>query len=205
MTRKEDNPVLLDPDTVDYNNCDPFTGVENQNPVSPSSNNNKMELSTLEDSFAILDATTVRTQNTRDYILDKLIPVISNFKLDVSVETDPELYQAQARMIDQARQLLNDCDATARNHTNLKLKKTAIDDQREATVNVVEVLSQIKLNNAAWNVGDVNKPAFGTEEELASALQEATKDEVILDGELEFSPGKLPRPDETDANDPFSE
>ena len=163
------------------------------------------KLSSLDESFENFNSATIEAQDISGQLLKKLLPVVNNFKLDVSVETDPELYMAQAKMIDQVRQLVNDSRKAAAEHTKTMLQAQAIKDQKEANFNMAEVLRNIKLNSAAWAANDPNHPVFANEKELEDTLNRITKDEVISDGELEIAPGKLPRPDGKEANDPFKE
>lgn len=150
-------------------------------------------LDTVEESFEYLDDTIQSTQTTRQELLTRITSAIEHFDFALEAATDLDIYQAQLKMVDHARQLLNDLDNAARNHTNLKLKQSALSEQHQANVNIAEILSKVKLDQAAWAVGDPNKPGFKNEAELEATLKTLTKDEVISKDELEVSSSKLPR------------
>lgn len=158
----------------------------------------------LEQSMREYDQTTKDTQSFRRQVLDDMKNSMSIMR--VTIEDGDKMITAKLSYLSQLRELLNDIDNAARNNTTIKLKKSAIEEQHQSNINVVEILSKISLNNqASWAAGDVNHPVYKDEQALAQALANATSNEVISDAELEMSDGMLPRPKEKDENDPFDE
>lgn len=201
------NP-LVDLDPKEVGNQDPFAGIDLEDTpveVRPTESTDVSSapqmappadfvVSTVEESFNRFDDTTSRTQSIRQILLNKLVPVIEDFELSVSNDTDAELYQAQAKMIDQTRQILNDMDNSSKNHTTLKLKQASLNEEHQANVNIAEILSKVKLTQAAtWSVMDANNPVLKNEQELNDVLKKLTQDEIIAEEELQSSTSKLPK------------
>ena len=170
---------------------DPFAGFEAPIP-QPTINEEEMvtqyckaysqddKIDTLSASMAKYDDTNVNVQ------------VIS-----VVASTDPDLFAAQAKMISEARGLLNDIDGSSKNHTAMKLKHKDSETQASVAFNAAELLSKIKLS-VAGDVGGSLVVDNSDEIEDLIAKQFDDPDSLVLDTELEMGGNMLPERKDSD-------
>ena len=121
-------------------------------------------------------------------------------KLDLSVDasSDPDLVASQSRVIEQARQLLNDIDSSAKNHVNVKLKKSDIENNHQSNMEIAKLLQKIKID--VMNPNDPNRPLVQSEEELNKLLDKKCEENgcVVLDTELGMEDRQLPTNEDKD-------
>lgn len=168
----------------------PADVVASQEPTMESV---QASLQTLNDSMLHFDDTTRSTQEIRRALVNKFLPDVMNLDMRVDRGTDPDLYQGQARFISEMRQLLNDLDSTAKNHVNVKLKRTDMEQQHANSIDPAAILAAIKLNqplqvNVTATVPQPSKEEIT--EKLEKQMQAAG--DQILDTELEIGGNQLP-------------
>ena len=168
----------------------PADVVASQEPTMESV---QASLQTLNDSMLHFDDTTRSTQEIRRALVNKFLPDVMNLDMRVDRGTDPDLYQSQARFISEMRQLLNDLDSTAKNHVNVKLKRTDMEQQHANSIDPAAILAAIKLNqplqvNVTATVPQPSKEEIT--EKLEKQMQAAG--DQILDTELEIGGNQLP-------------
>ena len=168
----------------------PADVVASQEPTMESV---QASLQTLNDSMLHFDDTTRSTQEIRRALVNKFLPDVMNLDMRVGRGTDPDLYQGQARFISEMRQLLNDLDSTAKNHVNVKLKRTDMEQQHANSIDPAAILAAIKLNqplqvNVTTTVPQPSKEEIT--EKLEKQMQAAG--DQILDTELEIGGNQLP-------------
>lgn len=168
----------------------PADVVASQEPTMESV---QASLQTLNDSMLHFDDTTRSTQEIRRALVNKFLPDVMNLDMRVDRGTDPDLYQGQARFISEMRQLLNDLDSTAKNHVNVKLKRTDMEQQHANSIDPAAILAAIKLNqplqvNVTTTVPQPSKEEIT--EKLEKQMQAAG--DQILDTELEIGGNQLP-------------
>lgn len=166
----------------------------NKNSVQdePTAESVERSVQSLTESMLTYDYTVASTQELRQSLINKIVPAALELDLKVDPGTDPDVYASQVRLIEQARQLLNDREKSAKDHVTTKLKKSDLDQQKQSNLEVAKLLQQIKLDS--WAVQDPNRPLVQTEEELAEALDQkcAEKGCTVLDTELTKGEGMLP-------------
>ena len=155
-------------------------------------------LMSLQDSMRNLDTAVLETQEVRRALLNKFLPEVLSLDMKVNAETDPDQYASQTRLIEQTRQLLNDIDNSAKNHVAAKLKQKDLDNQAEASINIAELLKEVKINQG-WGNDNLCSPAFKSEE-LDDLLDEKCDEAgcVVLDTELEMGTNNLPKEEDQD-------
>lgn len=163
----------------------------------PSDADVERAVSTLVDSMREYDNVTNSTQELRRALVAKVIPSILAMDMSTTDSTDPDLFASKARYLEQGRQLLNDLDSAAKNHVNVKLKKTDIEQQHQSNLEIAKLLQQIKLDQ--WQP-DPNRPLVNNEAELEQALEHrcATGDCEVLPSELALDDRKLPTEEDKD-------
>ena len=145
---------------------------------------------TLADSLRIYDHTTQTTQDIRHQLVAKLLPVVTQMDLRVDRSTDPDLYQAQARMISETRSLLNDMDTSDRNNAAMKLKQKDTEINASNTINAAEFLAAIKLTGGV-PISD-HPPMSPTEVDTLLEKQFTEQGCFVLETELEAGQNQLP-------------
>ena len=158
----------------------------------PTAESIDQAVASLTETMRNYDYTVTSTQELRQSLINKIVPAALELDLKVDMGTDPDVYASQVRLIEQARQLLNDREKSAKDHVTTKLKKSDLDQQKQSNLEIAKLLQQIKLDS--WSVQDPNKPLVQTEEELAAALDQkcAEKGCKVLDTELAKGEGMLP-------------
>lgn len=147
------------------------------------------QIDSLMASMGQYDKNTVNTQIIRQKLANKLLNNVLKMDLNVVATTNPDLFAAQAKMIAEARGLLNDMDNSSRNHTAIKLKQKDTETQADAVLNAAELLTKIKLTVAAEPTGNTQS---------ADVIEDAIKHQfeengcVVLDTELEMGGNNLP-------------
>ena len=101
---------------------------EEKTNLVPSMEEVEKSIVSLEQSMLEYDHATNETQELRRALVAKLMPAVMKLDLNVDASSDPDLVASQSRVIEQARQLLNDIDSSAKNHVNVKLKKSDIEN-----------------------------------------------------------------------------
>lgn len=156
--------------------------------MADSAKNNDAGIDLLQ-SMRNYDDITERNQVLRQQMIEKILPHILKMDMTVDEDTDPDIYQGKSRFISEARQLLNDSDAAAKNHVAVKLKRTDMDQQRETAIDVAKILSMFKLNSPM----QLPPSQQLSDDELATKLDERLADtDPILDTELEMGGNQLP-------------
>ena len=168
----------------------PADVVASQEPTMESV---QASLQTLNDSMLHFDDTTRSTQEIRRALVNKFLPDVMNLDMRVDRGTDPDLYQGQARFISEMRQLLNDLDSTAKNHVNVKLKRTDMEQQHANSIDPAAILAAIKLNQPL-QVNVTTTVPQPSKEEIAEKLEKQMQaaGDQILDTELEIGGNQLP-------------
>lgn len=180
------------------NENDPFKEFDTVD--APKQTNNVLEdyiapykqdddISSLDGSMRKYDSNTISTQILRQKLLQKILPNVMNLNLDESSETDPDMYEAKAKLISEARALLNDMDAVSNKHINTKLKQKDSETQANMAFNAADLLNKIKLS-AFEEKGTIVLDRDKIEEKLQDKFDESNS--VILDSELEESKNMLP-------------
>lgn len=168
----------------------PADVVASQEPTMESV---QASLQTLNDSMLHFDDTTRSTQEIRRALVNKFLPDVMNLDMRVDRGTDPDLYQGQARFISEMRQLLNDLDSTAKNHVNVKLKRTDMEQQHANSIDPAAILAAIKLNQPL-QVNVTTTVPQPSKEEITEKLEKQMQvaGDQILDTELEIGGNQLP-------------
>jgi hypothetical protein len=187
---------------------DPFAGFEAPIP-QPTINEEEMvtqyckaysqddKIDTLSASMAKYDDTNVNVQVIRQKLANKLLSDVMKMDLSVVASTDPDLFAAQAKMISEARGLLNDIDGSSKSHTAMKLKHKDSETQASVAFNAAELLSKIKLS-VAGNVDGSLVVDNSDEIEDLIAKQFDDPDSLVLDTELEMGGNMLPERKDSD-------
>ena len=138
------------------------------------------------------------TQELRRALVAKLMPAVMKLDLNVDASSDPDLVASQSRVIEQARQLLNDIDSSAKNHVNVKLKKSDIENNHQSNMEIAKLLQKIKID--VMNPNDPNRPLAQSEEELNELLDKKCEENgcVVLDTELGMEDRHLPTNEDKD-------
>lgn len=156
----------------------------------------KSVVDSLERSMINFDSTVEYTSSIRDQMLAKLMKSFNDLQLETNSMADPDLMSAQSRLLEQIRGLLNDMDASTKNHVNIKLKKTDIDNQHQSNINAAELLAQLKLTNDNFTrqvtMHTITPSDSEIEARLAERIENATDMPDIPDTELEVGGSKLP-------------
>lgn len=147
------------------------------------------QIDSLMASMGQYDKNTVNTQIIRQKLANKLLNNVLKMDLNVVATTNPDLFAAQAKMIAEARGLLNDMDNSSRNHTAIKLKQKDTETQADAVLNAAELLTKIKLTVAAEPTGNTQS-ADVIEDAIEHQFEENGC--VVLDTELEMGGNNLP-------------
>ena len=147
------------------------------------------QIDSLMASMSQYDKNTINTQLIRQTLANKLLNDVLKMDLNVVATTNPDLFAAQARMIAEARGLLNDMDTSSRNHTAIKLKQKDTETQADAVLNAAELLTKIKLTVAAEPAG-VTQSADVIEDAIMHQFEENGC--VVPDTELEMGGNNLP-------------
>lgn len=147
------------------------------------------QIDSLMASMGQYDKNTVNTQIIRQKLANKLLNNVLKMDLNVVATTNPDLFAAQAKMIAEARGLLNDMDNSSRNHTAIKLKQKDTETQADAVLNAAELLTKIKLTVAAEPTGNTQ-----SEDVIEDAIKHQFEENgcVVLDTELEMGGNNLP-------------
>lgn len=151
-------------------------------------------LKSLEDTMLHLDNSTTTTQSVRNQMLKKLLPVVDNLDIETGLASDPDLLQAQSRLVSEVRGLLNDIDSSAKSQVSIKLKKSDLDTQKQSSINAAEILSQLRLTNDLIVKQVAGNPALPSKEEIEQHLEKefASSELDIPDTELEVGGSMLP-------------
>lgn len=151
-------------------------------------------LKSLEDTMLHLDNSTTTTQSVRNQMLKKLLPVVDNLDIETGLASDPDLLQAQSRLVSEVRGLLNDIDSSAKSQVSIKLKKSDLDTQKQSSINAAEILSQLRLTNDLIVKQVAGKPTLPSKEEIEQHIEEefASSELDIPDTELEVGGSMLP-------------
>ena len=151
-------------------------------------------LKSLEDTMLHLDNSTSTTQSVRNQMLKKLLPVVDNLDIETGLASDPDLLQAQSRLVSEVRGLLNDIDSSAKSQVSIKLKKSDLDTQKQSSINAAEILSQLRLTNDLIVKQVAGNPALPSKEEIEQHLEKefASSELDIPDTELEVGGSMLP-------------
>lgn len=147
-------------------------------------------LADLARSMSNFDRTVYTTGEVRQQLLQKLLPTAMEMDMTVSRSTDPDLYAAQTRLYGEVRQLLNDMDASARQHTATKLKQKDQENDTLNAINAAELLNHIKLSGGV-PVSNVPQPS---QEEIDKAIAEQFKERgcLVLESELVENDRQIP-------------
>lgn len=180
-------------------------GMEEPSEITPASETEEKKcsftlpeeqdyLKSLEDTMLHLDNSTATTQSVRNQMLKKLLPVVDALDIETGLAADPDLLQAQSRLVSEVRGLLNDIDSSAKNQVSIKLKKSDLDTQKQSSINAAEILAQLKLTNDIMIkqiAGDTSAPS---QEEIEQHLEKefASSELDIPDTELEVGGSMLP-------------
>lgn len=151
-------------------------------------------LKSLEDTMLHLDNSTTTTQSVRNQMLKKLLPVVDALDIETGLAADPDLLQAQSRLVSEVRGLLNDIDSSAKNQVSIKLKKSDLDTQKQSSINAAEILSQLRLTNDLIVKQVAGNPTLPSKEEIEQHLENefASSELDIPDTELEVGGSMLP-------------
>ena len=142
---------------------------EEKTNLVPSMEEVEKSIVSLEQSMLEYDHATNETQELRRALVAKLMPAVMKLDLNVDASSDPDLVASQSRVIEQARQLLNDIDSSAKNHVNVKLKKSDIENNHQSNMEIAKLLQKIKID--VMNPNDPNRPLVQSEEELNKLLE----------------------------------
>lgn len=151
-------------------------------------------LKSLEESMLGMDNSTTTTQSVRNQMLKKLLPVVDALDMETGLAADPDLLQAQSRLLSEVRGLLNDIDSSAKSQVSMKLKKSDLDTQKQSSINAAEILAQLRLTNDLVIKQVAAKTSQPTKEEIEQHLEEAysSSELDISDTELEVGGSMLP-------------
>ena len=151
-------------------------------------------LKSLEDTMLQLDNSTTTTQSVRNQMLKKLLPVVDALDIETGLAADPDLLQAQSRLVSEVRGLLNDIDSSAKSQVSIKLKKSDLDTQKQSSINAAEILSQLRLTNDLIVKQVAGNSTLPSKEEIEQHLEKefASSELDIPDTELEVGGSMLP-------------
>ena len=171
---------------------------EEKTNLVPSMEEVEKSIVSLEQSMLEFDHATNETQELRRALVAKLMPAVMKLDLNVDSSSDPDLVASQSRVIEQARQLLNDIDSSAKNHVNVKLKKSDIENNHQSNMEIAKLLQKIKID--VMNPNDPNRPLVQSEEELDKLLDKKCEENgcVVLDTELGMEDRHLPTNEDKD-------
>lgn len=185
-------PTITDQDTTTVADVFPEKGAPKQTPISTQDLvKEHTQLSTLNESMDAYDELTSTTQTLRRVMLDKFLPDALNLDMSVNANTDALMYKSQAAFVAEVRQLLNDVDASAKNHVSIKLKRVDLEQQQANHIDPAELLKAIKLTRPIQVNITSPQPSV---EEIETKLEErlAAAGGEILDTELELGGNQLP-------------
>ena len=138
-----------------------------------------------------LEAATSNMQDIRKQLIAHIYPSILNMELDPNKSDDPEMYNAQARMIAEARQLLSDVEtAQARLVTTKQKMKDGEVYAKTQQLNAAAFLASIKMTDLPNN-GSVTIDPAAISEQIDKRYSDG--DFVIPDTELEVGGSMLPK------------
>lgn len=131
------------------------------------------------------------TQSRRQKLIAKMEDAIDKMDMVINNNSDPDMVQSQARVLEQYRQMLNDVEASERNLINTKLKKKDSDISSTQAGQLSEFLKTIKFSNG---VPMQDRPVLSAEE--MNKLIDSQFEErgcVVVESELEDSDRQLPK------------
>ena len=171
---------------------------EEKTNLVPSMEEVEKSIVSWEQSMFEYDHATNEAQELRRALVAKLMPAVMKLDLNVDASSDPDLVASQSRVIEQARQLLNDIDSSAKNHVNVKLKKSDIENNHQSNMEIAKLLQKIKID--VMNPNDPNRPLVQSEEELNELLDKKCEENgcVVLDTELGMEDRHLPTNEDKD-------
>ena len=153
------------------------------------------KINSLTDSMNKYDSTVVNTQVIRQQLTNKLLTDVMRMDLSEAAK-DADLFAAHAKMISEARGLLNDIDNSSKNHTAVKLKQKDTESQASMAFSAAELLSKIRAGDLQTS-GTV---FVDNSEEIEKLIENQFDDpgSVVLDTELEVGTSMLPKPSKDD-------
>lgn len=131
------------------------------------------------------------TQSRRQKLIAKMEDAIDKMDMVINNNSDPDMVQSQARVLEQYRQMLNDVEASERNLINTKLKKKDSDISSTQAGQLSEFLKTIKFSNG---VPMQDRPVLSAEE--MNKLIDSQFEErgcVVVESELEDTDRQLPK------------
>lgn len=148
------------------------------------------EYLSVEDHITQYELRAETTQSRRQKLIAKMEDVIDKMDMTVTNQSDPDLVQSQARLIEQYRQMLNDVENSERNVITTKLKKKDSETSSLQAGQLADFLKSIKFSNG---VPMEERPVM-TKEEMTKLIDSQFEERgcVVIDTELEVSDRHLP-------------
>lgn len=181
---------------MDDNFFNPPEQVQNAAPAAivPSPREIADSLRTLEQSLIEMEYRLDTTQDLRQAMIEKLAPTVLSLDMSVNPKTDPDVHQAQSRLLSEFRGLLNDMDNASKSSVSMKLKQKDLEIKQETSINAADILANVKLVAVGGNPIMSNTPVPLTHEELQNLVDKQFEERgcIVIDTELATGNTQLP-------------